>query len=273
MKLKKLFITLVIMNFLFVMLIPKSLGEDFETNDLWGIGIDDSNTYLLKETNQTTDITLVEEFPTQTYRIIGLYNYDNDSNDYPDINMLFQTKKNATLFRWFPFYNDSFAFNQTEFLINITYQIEDITAIRPILPVNVNETSGQGFNWTRSIGEIDDLESYNTSISLNILTIQFQVEKESYTPNNYTLIGKIQWDMHSGWLYSYEVTKEFEELDYSITLTIEIFTSSSIIIIDWGFIITCISLAIGIAGLIFALWAIQRSNKTKQEDNKPSDIE
>jgi hypothetical protein len=261
------------MNFLSVMFIPTSFGEDFEPKELWGIGIDDSNTYLLKETNQTTDLTLVEEFPTQTYRIIGLYNYDNDSNGYPDINMLFQTKKNADLFRWFPFYNDSFAFNQSELLINMTYEIEDIIAIHPILPIHVNESSGQGFNWTKSIGEINDLEGYNTSISLNILTIEFEIEKESYTPNNYTLIGKIQWDMHTGWLYSYEVTEEFQELDYSLTLTIEIFTSSSIIIIDWGFIITCISLTIGIAGLIFALWAIQRSSKMKKEDNKPSEIE
>ncbi|MBD3228279.1 MAG: hypothetical protein GF329_08815 [Candidatus Lokiarchaeota archaeon] len=263
---KKRSIVLIIFILLIIpFIITKVDGVDL---NLWGVNLNDSNSYLLKETITNTTGDFVNEFPLQTYKILGVYNYDKDPNEYLDLIMLLSTKKDGKTFKWIEYYYDDFVYNQSEYLYNLTYEIENITILRPLLPILVNESTSQGFNWTKAENEIAESDDFNVTLVFKTLTIKYEIAElyDFVLDSNYTLTGEVIWDKNTGWLISSEIIKNYDSADiYSYKLSIEIFSSSSVFYINWSYVLSGVSIAIGIAGILIALWIIRKSSKHEHQ--------
>ncbi|MHA1268580.1 MAG: hypothetical protein ACTSPY_02215 [Candidatus Helarchaeota archaeon] len=241
-----------------------------QTNYLWGINLDDSNIYMISET-YTGSIDLVNELPMQSFKIIGLDNFNGDINNYFDVYMQFQTKVEGNVIRNFTYYYDNFAYNKSQYLYNLTFKFQNITTFISLLPIAVNESSHQGFNWTKAINEINSLKDFNVSKIINIITVKSNGGKfyDNELKTNYTMEGSIVWDLYSGWLISYDIKRNYEApLDYTYRLYIYVFSSSRIFFIDWNYVISGISISIGVIGVILALWMINKSKHNNEKEKK-----
>ncbi|MHA1310140.1 MAG: hypothetical protein ACTSQO_04345 [Candidatus Helarchaeota archaeon] len=250
---------------LFIGMIQINIAGNFR---IWGVNLDDSNLYILSET-YSGSVNSINDLPLQTYKIIGINDYNSDLNHYNDIYMQFQTKKSGQIYRDFIYLYDDFAYNRTDYLYNVTYKIDGLIYIRCLLPISENKTSKQGFNWTRAAIELGKTKGFNLTKVFNILTINCDTGKfyDEKLKANYTMKGIIQWDEYTGWIIFYDIIKEYgNPLNYSYRLKISIFSSSSVFYINWTYVFNYICIAIGVGGVILFFLSMNKSKYNKKEE-------
>lgn len=275
---------LLILSLFWSITIPKSRAD---LTNLWGVNNGDSRTYRIWEEMQGSASGVSAEYFIQ-YNIISVA--DADANNFTDVSISlvdFSTDPITVTLPTltdvdppgFPIDNDGTYVNdiifdgqQDVFFLFLYVLIPNFYQL--LLPITVNTT--YGLNWTAALITINgsgapytDYTGYDQG-NLALITYSEINTYDGTLDANYNLTGTIIWDKTTGWLGSLEYVRTYEEtLGLSIWTSIKpVSPTSGAGIVTIRDITAWLGLAVGIAGLCFALYIYRKIGKEQSKEDE-----